>query len=920
MRRVARFTRLSIVLLLPLLSGFAWGQYIGVPGPGPVAPVPDVPESSTLSEEQPEPPPHIHPYDLWQATQPPALAIEVPPGEIQEDQSASDDAFTLRASFSGIDMTPGSGAFAADPTIGVGPTHLLLGTNDSVAIQDKTGMFMASIDLRTFFSAVKHQGQSVYDPRVVFDHESNRFFIAAVGEIRNPCALGTCVSHFFLAVSKTSSPTTLGSGDWYFYAFDATLDGATPTTNFADFTGLGADDTVVVLTAKMVSLNDSSLQTLKIRILDKSKLIRGEAVTWRDFVGFRRPDGSLMQGAFQPAIHYESPGTFFLLSPEASSQCGLSVWGIANPLSNPTLSNHDVTAVSGGTCDVPPDAAQPNGGPPLNTGSNGLHTSPKYRNGFLWATQSVARNFGSGSVSAIRWVQIDTSAWPNSVSFTQDSVLGIDGVWHFYPDITVDALNNVTIVFGRSSVSEFASVYYTGRLSTDPPNTLRPSILLKAGTATLNQIPDSGRGGIFYGDYFGIALDPSDGSFWMLGEYAKASDAWGTWVGNVAIPVGIKAAFEGPETGPVSDVAVIRGWAFAMQPGVSISKVELFIDGVSAGDIPCCSDRADVQAAFPQFPTANTLNSGWGTTFNWGVLSAGSYTMQVVIKNTLGETLATETRMVTVIKPGNFEFLDQFSLSGATARIEGDQLVVEGAVVRDKASQQQKTINARFRWFISSQSLQTVEAVTTATLFSLRSFFAEMIAFLSARLMGLPVATNAQASPGIVRSFESPEANQVVSGVAVIRGWAFADTPGASLNEVRLVLDGMPSSSIPCCSARGDVAAAFPANPNALNSGWGFTINYGNLPAGSHTLGIRLGDSTGASLTDNHGVTVVKIGGFAFLDQFNLASATARIEGEDIVISGVRARDKASQQRKTVEVRLHWFQSSQALGIVASAG
>jgi len=97
MRRVIRFTRLSSVLLTLLISGFAYGQYIGVPGPGPVAPAPDFPESCTLSEEQPEPPPHIHPYDLWQATQPPALAIEVPPGEIQEDQSASDDAFTLRA-------------------------------------------------------------------------------------------------------------------------------------------------------------------------------------------------------------------------------------------------------------------------------------------------------------------------------------------------------------------------------------------------------------------------------------------------------------------------------------------------------------------------------------------------------------------------------------------------------------------------------------------------------------------------------------------------------------------------------------------------------------------------------------------------------------------------------------------------------
>ena len=379
-------------------------------------------------------------------------------------------------------------------------------------------------------------------------------------------------------------------------------------------------------------------------------------------------------------------------------------------------------------------------------------------------------------------------------------------------------------------------------------------------------------------------------------------------------------SFESPENGPVSGIAVIRGWAFATQAGVSITKVELFIDGVSAGDIPCCPDRADVQAAYPQFPASNTLNSGWGTTFNWGVLSAGTHKMRIEIRSLAADLVGVATRTVAIVKAGNFEFLDQFSLSGATARIEGDQLVVEGVVVRDKASQQKKLVNARYRWFTSSQSLQTVEAVTTATISSLRSFFTEMFTSLSARVLRLSGATTAQAAPGIGQSFESPEVNQVVAGIGVIRGWAFTDTPGTSLNEVRLVIDGMPSSFIPCCSARGDVAAAFPANPNALNSGWGFTINYGNLPTGFHTIGIRFGDSTGASLTDDHGVTVVKIGGFEFLDQFNLAGATVQIQGEEMVLSGVQVRDKASQQTRVVTVRLRWLQSAQALGIVAAAG
>src|SRR5713226_444231 len=142
----------------------------------------------------------------------------------------------------------------------------------------------------------------------------------------------------------------------------------------------------------------------------------------------------------------------------------------------------------------------------------------------------------------------------------------------------------------------------------------------------------------------------------------------------------IMAFFESPETGPVSGIAVIRGWAFDTQAGVQISRVELFIDDARIGNAPCCSVRGDVQAAFPQFPIANTGNSGWGTTFNWGLLSPGAHTVRVEIRSTAGELFSTETRTVTVVSPGDFEFLDRFDLSRATASIAGGELVLEGVV------------------------------------------------------------------------------------------------------------------------------------------------------------------------------------------------------------------------------------------------
>jgi hypothetical protein len=178
--------------------------------------------------------------------------------------------------------------------------------------------------------------------------------------------------------------------------------------------------------------------------------------------------------------------------------------------------------------------------------------------------------------------------------------------------------------------------------------------------------------------------------------------------------------------------------------------------------------------------------------------------------------------------------------------------------------------------------------------------------------------TAAQAAPGIQTAFESPIEGQVASGIALIQGWAFTESATSSLSEVRLLIDDQPSTLIPCCSVRGDVRAAFPEQPNAFLSGWGAVFNYGNLTEGFHTIGVRISSSTGEVVTFRHGISAVRIGGFAFVDEFSLANATARIEGEEIVLSGVHVRDSASQQTRTITTRLQWLQPAQALRIVAS--
>ncbi len=390
---------------------------------------------------------------------------------------------------------------------------------------------------------------------------------------------------------------------------------------------------------------------------------------------------------------------------------------------------------------------------------------------------------------------------------------------------------------------------------------------------------------------------------------------------DCASPSTLVAAFESQENGlPVSGITVIRGWAFDTVPAGQISSVELFIDEVSSGTIPCCSERGDVQGAFPEVAATNTLNSGWGTILNWGLLSPGIHTVRLEISSSSGNSLKTETRTVMVVKPGGFEFLSRFDLSEAVAAIEGNELVVRGVIVRDSVSLQEKEIDTRFRWFTSTQSLGMVEAVTVAELVSRRTLFSSLLAALPTWFVSMPGVAKAQAASGIIALVESPQEGQVVSGVGVMRGWAFSETAGASLEGVQFLVDGQPVGVAPCCAQRGDIAATFPSYPGAFNSGWGVLFNYGLLEAGPHTIGVSVRDTVGVVHALTRNVMVIKPGNFEFLDQFDFSEATAYIAEEEIVVEGVWVRDQLTQEVKNIDVRFRWVESVQAFVLVSSHG
>lgn len=382
----------------------------------------------------------------------------------------------------------------------------------------------------------------------------------------------------------------------------------------------------------------------------------------------------------------------------------------------------------------------------------------------------------------------------------------------------------------------------------------------------------------------------------------------------------LTVSFESPENGQaVSGIGAIRGWAFDSRSGAVVRRVELMVDGTVVGEIPCCSSRADVRAGFPQAPAQNTENSGWGTEVNWSELTPGTRVVQARVTDADGESVLTDAHTVTVVRPGSTSFVEVFTLSNATVEIDNQDLVLKRVRVREKNTQEEHEITARFRWVPSSQSIVLVQSEITDQFAALGTRVFSQFASFAQRVWPWEWfhVPSAHAAANILAMLESPEGGQPVFGIGVIRGWAFVDDGTASISTIRLVADGQQVTTIACCSAREDVAAIFSQSPDAQTSGWGITVNYAALSAGPHTIEIQIESTAGTTTSTAHQVTVVKREGFEFIDQFDLSEASARIEGEEVVISGVRIRDKASEQTAMVELRLRWLFNSQTLGIVA---
>lgn len=425
----------------------------------------------------------------------------------------------------GFEGVPGNGWTPPDPELAVGPADLLVMTNGAITSLSKSGVVRWTDEIESSFGFWGSLGTGgfVFDPECKWDPHARRFHAMA-------CERTGGRSYFLYAVSKDDSPDN--GNDWWKYRLDVTAlaGGDIDSPNMA----VGPDS--VLLTADFFG-PDKYL----IYILDKPSILGGgAAVTTSELI-----TGANQQSMGVPVVFDNDPNLYILQSTENGSNNTAILHAIQTPFSAYSRTTTTISL---------PTYTYPNQPPQKGSSSRPFLFEPRFwsvaqRNGSIWAVHHV-----NSSRARVRWYEIDLNNWPTSgaPSLAQNGEIDLGGDIHtYFPSIHVDANNNVAISYARSAANEYISMSRSTRAGSDPPNTMRPSQVVR----TSDNAHTSGR----WGDYSGTQAEPDiPGVFWGHHEFTSGStSSWRTWVARYDIrPSGFVLSVPGLVSGVPSTIAV----------------------------------------------------------------------------------------------------------------------------------------------------------------------------------------------------------------------------------------------------------------------------------------------------------------------------------------------------------------------------
>ena len=482
------------------------------------------------------------------------------------------------------------------------------------------------------------------DPVVSFDILAGRWVLSQFVVGASPD-----FSHQCVAVSQTEDAT----GAYYLYDF------VTDSQNFVDYPKTGVWPDGYYMSGHVFNASGTAFLAGRIFVFEREQMLKG--------LPARQLQADLKKYANKPQFGF-LPSDLDSLTPPPAGEAAFVIG--PHPTSVNRLTSARVAVTWGGaprirltedlikeTWGLPPCVSDTDAGDHRDCVPQPAPATPTdYLDNlsFRLMYRLAYRNFGGspvqeslvGNVSvngasgrppahgAIRWYEFrNAGSSTTTPTVFQASTYDPDTAYRWMGSIAMDKDHNIALGYSKSSLSVIPSIFITGRLSTDPLNTLGTETLVTAGTGVQLILPGGANPGNRWGDYSAMDVDPIDQcTFYYTNEYLKTNGAfnWSTRIASFRFPSCAFAPPWGTLTGTVtssSSGATLSGVVVTLSNGyagaTNANGVYSFL--VPPGTYTATAADADrnCTSALPANPTV-TITSGGTTNQNFTMVGTSN--------------------------------------------------------------------------------------------------------------------------------------------------------------------------------------------------------------------------------------------------------------------------------------------------------
>jgi hypothetical protein len=451
-----------------------------------------------------------------------------------------------------------------DQGLGVNSTQVFEAVNDAVAVYDHSGNLLAGPTSMNVFFGLPSEfvrprgpfGPFLSDPRIIFDHDTQRWFLIVL-EIDVDPTTGAFLnaSHILIAVSQSADATGL----FNFFAIDVTDPGFGACPCLGDQPLLGENEDGLFISTNQFSFSTGGFQTALILATDKHRLALNSPGPLVEFQGLTQAEGPGFSvhpaNGENTAASAPNGGTEYFLSSldfTATADDRITVWALTNTSSllgnTPTLNLNNVviqTEIYG----QPPNATQKSGPTPLGTSlgqplqmlasNDDRMNEVFFSQGKLFGAVNTIILGPKAPRVGIAWFEIKPSStiFPLTAKVVHQGYVAVDNENVLFPSIAINNKGQGVMGFSLSGPDFFPSFAYMVLNTSGAGSKIHlvaPGFLPQDG---FSGYPPFSNGVARWGDY-GFAAVAPDGDVWIAGEYIPNRPRtvlanWGTWIEQV---------------------------------------------------------------------------------------------------------------------------------------------------------------------------------------------------------------------------------------------------------------------------------------------------------------------------------------------------------------------------------------------------